>query len=159
MATATKEKPETKKVEKVTFRSNRPWFTQTLIPADFDLNNKGLKYNITNGLRAEFGPTHTFETDDPETIALMRGSDNYNREFHEIGREPGREIPSASDQLAAIAKASVAKDADAIGEIVRVEAEAEEREIEGFGVRQYGGYNRPEVLAAAEAALSAIAGE
>lgn len=140
------------------FRSIRPGFVQTIEPADFDVNNKGQRYNHTPGVRAEFGMDFLFETEDPAMIEALRKSRNFNLMFFEEGREPDRPLPSAADQLSAITRAAVHGDVEAIAEVLRVENEPEDREIDGT-LRVYGGYKRQEVLAAGEEALSALAGQ
>lgn len=140
------------------FRSIRPGFVQTLVPADFEVNNKGQRYNQTPGERVTFGQDHIFETADAAVIETLRAHPNYNVAFFEEGREPDRPLPSVEEQVAAITRAAVHGDVEAITEVLHIENAVEQREIEGT-VRDFGGHQRAEVLRAGEEALSALAGD
>lgn len=104
-------------------------------------DNAGLRLGNTDGITAEF-KSGLFETDDPEVVALLRAHPGLNMTFVEVGAEPDR-VPSSGPMIERVMKATAELDAVALEEIL-----AEERQ----------GYDRPDVIAACEAAIRRVHG-
>lgn len=123
MATATKTRTKT------TFRSKGVNFKVVIQPSFRKVTDFG--HEFVPGEYADFAPHGMFETDDPRIIEKLRDSPTFNREFWEVGNEPGA-LPSADAELDRIMAATALLDDAELAQI-----EAEER----------AGYNRGEVIA------------
>lgn len=104
-------------------------------------DNAGLRLGNTDGITAEF-KAGLFETDNPEVVALLRAHPGMNMTFVEVGAEPDR-VPSSGPMIERVMKATAELDAVALEEIL-----AEERQ----------GHDRPDVIAACEAAIRRVHG-
>lgn len=121
MATATEKKM-------VEFRSKGVNFKVVLKASYRHATDHGQEF--ISGQYADFAPHGTFKTDDAWEIEKLRSSPTFNREFWEVGAEPGA-LPSADEELDRIMAAVAELDDAALAQI-----EGEERS----------GFNRSDVL-------------
>lgn len=81
--------------------------------------SKGKRVNFTRG---------QYATSNPETVRLLRAAGTYNREFWEVGNQPGAIHPPEPDVLADIMTALARRQHDKLIAIQQREQETHERE-------------------------------
>lgn len=102
-------------VEEVTFRAKGVNFRAVMVPRQRWTAPNG-EVQVSDGVTYEFAPKGEFRTDDPEAIAYLRGLGSFNREFWEVGNEPGR-IPDSGPMIERVAAASAALNLEALDEL------------------------------------------
>lgn len=102
-------------VDEVVFRSKGVNFRAVRVPRHRWTAPNG-EVQVSDGVTYEFAPKGEFRTDDPEAIAYLRGLGSFNREFWEVGNEPGR-IPDSGPMIERVAAASAALNLEALDEL------------------------------------------
>lgn len=106
-------------VGEVIFRSKGVNFRAVRVPRHRWTAPNG-EVQVSDGVTYEFAPKGEFRTDDPEAIAYLRGLGSFNREFWEVGNEPGR-IPDSQPMIERVVGASTALDLEGLDELEREE--------------------------------------
>lgn len=119
--------------EPVLFRSKGRNFSCTMVASNRWFAPNG-QAQITEGRRLDFAPTGEYESDEVRVVEFLRSRDSFNREFWEVGNEPGA-VPSPELLLDKIVAASVALDLEALEEIEAVEQGGHARELVMKAVR------------------------
>lgn len=118
--------PESEYEGEVIFRSKGRGFRAIRIPRNRWFAPNG-EAQTTPGETYEFEPNGEFRTDDPVAIAHLRGLQSFNREFWEVGKEPGR-IPSSESRLEEVAEAGVTLNLERLDELEELERATHKRE-------------------------------
>jgi hypothetical protein len=113
--------------EEALFRSKGLNFRVVVVPRFRRFTEAGDQI-VSEGVTAEFAPNGEYRTSDPKVIAHLRGLGSLNREFWEVGKEPGA-VPSPEMVMEKVFQATVDFDDEALERLEREEENGFRREI------------------------------
>lgn len=111
---------EPTEVDEVIFRSKGRGFRAIMIPRHRWTAGNG-EVQVTPGKTLEFGPNGEYRTSDAAEIKHLKGLQSFNREFWQVGAEPGR-VPDSQPMLERVVEAGISLDIAKLDELEQEES-------------------------------------